>query len=72
MNGYDRNFDFLDFLVNQQQEARRLAGSKGNNIAIYQYLGINDAMEIADGGIIIAQAHVGVYDTDRYNYCIYG
>ena len=73
MNGYDRNFDFIDFLVNQQQEARKLiAPRKATNVAIYKYLAISDAMEITDGGVTIAVAHAGYYDADNYNYCVYG
>lgn len=73
MNGYERNFDFLEFLVSQQQEARKLiASQKGNNVAIYKFLGISDAIEITDGGVVIAVAHVGYYDSDNYNECVYG
>ena len=72
MNGNERNFDFADYLVGIQRDQRRITGVSGNSVAIYQFLGITDAMEISDDGVVIAQAPVGIYDTSKYGFCVYG
>ena len=71
MNGYDRNFDYIDYLVGIQQDQRR-TGVSGNNVAIYQFLGVSDGLTMTDGGCVIAQANTGKYGTDKYNFCVYG
>lgn len=71
MNGYDRNFDYLDYLVGIQQDQRR-TGVSGNNVAIYQFLGVSDGLTATDGGCVIAPAQTGCYDIGKYNSTTYG
>ena len=72
MNGYDRNFDLADYLVGIYRDQRRTKAGSGNEVAIYQYLGIIDGMEITDAGVTIAQADTGRYGTGHYGLCVYG